>query len=158
MEIHSDAVVSGISVADNEGNYSFSVPTDLAPGEHTVTVSAVVDGVVQKVSKGFVVYAAGESFLPAFSATPSATTVPSPLPSVRISPSVTPRVSPTIKPTAGATTVPTIKPTIWPTPTATDSGLPESGSASGTWIILLAGLALMLFGVFGFRKSAIKSE
>jgi hypothetical protein len=76
IEINSDEVITGKVTADGQGNFSFSVPNDLPPGEHTLTVTSMVDGVIKSVTRVFTVYAAGESNAPAYSATPSATVTP----------------------------------------------------------------------------------
>jgi hypothetical protein len=101
IEIHSDTTITGTAVADKSGNFSFSVPQDLPPGEHTIIISAMIDGAIQRVTKSFIVYAAGESTVPSYSSTPSATLVP------------------TKKPTPTATPKPTAVPTATPIPTAT---------------------------------------
>lgn len=142
VEIHSETNIVGKTWADASGNFSFTIPEDLAPGEHTVTVSTIVGGILQKVSKTFTVYAVGESSVPSFSATPSATLVPTRIPTatpkpVALAPTATPR--PTVTPTATPrpTITPTIKPTITPTvkPTATVTpaiGLSATVSATPT--------------------------
>ena len=155
IEIHSEALVSGIAVADDTGNYAYSVPMDIPAGEHTLTVSAVIDGLVQTVTKTFMVFAAGESFLPAFSASPSATMAPSPSATGGASPTVTPRVSPspTAKPTT--TIIPTTSPTLMPpTPTpATNSGLPKTGEVNTTWLILIAATGMIIAGSWSYTKA-----
>jgi hypothetical protein len=124
VEIHSETNIVGKTTADSLGNFSFSIAEDLSPGEHVVTVSTLIDGVIQKVSKTFVVYAVGESSVPSYSATPSATLIPTRAPTATPRPTVTPTATP--KPTATAT--PTPKPTITPTvipSTATTSATPK---------------------------------
>ena len=171
IEIHSEAIVSGKVTADGRGNFSFSVPQDLPPGEHSVTISTIVDGVVQRVTRSFTVYAQGESFDPAFTATPSATLAPTirptatAAPTATLRPSATPRLSPTItpsatpKPTVTTTVTPTVKPTasptIQPTPTAKpDTSLPASGEGDLTLMLLTLGAGLLVSGWWWYRKAA----
>lgn len=162
IEIHSEAIIKGVSVADEQGKFSFSVPTDLPPGEHTITISAVIDGVVQKISKSFTVYAAGESSLPAFTATPSATLAPSPSATpkptsgvIPQSPTATPRPSPTLNPTpttkaptptAAATPKPTLAPTPTPATPVQTSSLPASGQTENSWVLGISGAMLIAVG------------
>lgn len=172
IEIHSEALVSGKVVADSRGNFSFSVPRDLPPGEHTITITTIVDGVIQKVTRSFTVYAQGESFDPAFSATPSATLAPTVRPTATATPTTRPTTAPT--PTAGLTATPTVKltatptptvtvtpstspaasPTIKPTPTTTpQTSLPSSGQTETTWLLLVLGLGMISAGWWWYRKA-----
>jgi len=154
IEIHSTAQITGTVVADDQGEFTFSVPQDLEPGQHTLTITAVVDGVARKVTRSFTVFAQGESQLPAFSATPSGTLAPT------ATPTVTPKVTPTTKP------LPTLKPaatpsgTLTPTPItsrpaypATDDGVPVSGNVSSTLIVLAGGMLLVLGGGWWYKKA-----
>lgn len=168
IEIHSEAIISGTATADSTGQFNFSVPTDLPPGEHTVTISTVVNGVVQRISRTFVVQAQGESFDPTFSATPSATLSPSVSPTRTPTPSVTPRASTTptrtptprpsttITPTVTPATSITTTPTKTPTPTIVSAGgdtLPNSGAAEMTVGMLLFGTGLMICGWWWYQKA-----
>lgn len=169
IEIKSDPV-TGKVVAGSDGKFSFSVPADLAPGEHGLTITAVIDGVVKKVTRSFTVYAAGESAVPAFSATPSATLVPSktPTPTMKPSPTVRPTATPTPTPggSGGAATsptpTPTTKPTATPSPTrvptpvpvvASPSGIPTVGNEGPTMVILVVALAFILSGGWWYRQA-----
>ena len=135
VEIHSDMNIVGKTTADSSGNFSFSIPEDLTPGEHTVTVSTIIEGVVRRVSKTFTVYAVGESTVPSFSATPSATLVPTRVPTatprvIAIVPTATPKPTLTPTPTLKPTATPTIRPTVTLVPTvrpltATTSATPK---------------------------------
>lgn len=127
VEIHSDALITGTTIADKNGNFSYSVPEDLSPGEHTVTISMIVDGIIKKVSKKFVVEAAENSDAPAFSATGSGKLKPSPSPT----PTLVPRIT-------------------YP---ATESGTPQSGDSTPTLILLILGGGLILSGVFAYKKA-----
>ncbi len=146
IEIHSDQVISGSVVTDPQGNWTYSVPANLTPGEHTITVSTVINGVVQKVTRSFVVQAAGESNSPAFSATPSATLAPT----IPVTPTIRTTVSPTLKPTITKT------PTATPSPVV-ESEYPQSGNLTPTLITAILGGALVLFGVILNFKFQIKN-
>ena len=120
--INSTTEISQTVTADENGDWSYSVPSDLEPGTHTITITALVDGVKKTVQKSFVVEAAGVSNAPAKIATPAATLKPTPKP--------TPRVA-------------------YP---STESGTPESGNLTPTLILLILGGALVLTGAFAYRK------
>ncbi len=126
IEIHSNEIVSGSVKADKNGNFSFSVPTNLAPGEHTITISTIINGVIKKVTKSFVVEAAGESVVPVKTATPSATIKPKPSPT----PTLAPRM-----------VIP-----------ATGSGTPVSGDLTPTLFLLILGTAFVVSGMVSYRK------
>ncbi|MBI4099567.1 fibronectin type III domain-containing protein [Candidatus Microgenomates bacterium] len=73
IEIHSDAVSSGTVKADPAGNWTWTPPANLSPGQHTVTLTVEnADGTTQTITRTFYV-AAGETILPVTSGTPSAT-------------------------------------------------------------------------------------
>lgn len=124
---------SQVTVGQN-GSWTWSPPKNLSPGEHTVSVSWKDEkGQTKEIKRGFTVLAAGESGLPAFSASPSgavATPTPSPQPS--------PKASPT----------PTPKPAKTPTPEPKASPLPEAGGLTTSLAILIMGLVLLLAGIF----------
>lgn len=137
---YQDQIVSG-----NDGSFSWSPPEDLAPGNHTITISWIEDGVRKFFQRNFVVMAQGESNLPAMTSTPSAT--PSPPPS----PTPVPVVSPTPTPTP----TPVVTPTPSPVATeparvsqpATDSGVPVAGGSFYSFLMLLSGLGLIGSGL-----------
>lgn len=137
IEIHSSQVVTGKTTTGEDGTFSYSVPTNLTPGEHTVTISAIIDGVVRRITKSFTVYAQGESSLPAFEATPAATLVPSLTPTATLVPTAAPTLA--VSPTA----IPTVAPTILPEP---PTELPESGSIWPTILMLVFGVGLLAWG------------
>lgn len=159
IEVHSEAVVNGKVVADSNGEFSFSVPTDLPAGQHTVTISALINGAVRRVTRSFTVYAAGESNLPYYSATPSATLAPSPSagPTARLSPTVRPSATPRLSPTPtifGATPSGTVRPTTPPRVVvpATDSALPVAGYDAPTIALVGLGLFFMIMGGWWYRR------
>lgn len=152
IEIHSEAVVNGKVIAGNDGMFKFEVPKDLEPGEHTITVRAMVNGVLQTVTRSFTVYAAEETGIPFYSATPSATTIPSPT-------AVT-TLTPTVKPTVTISPTKTPSPTKSPTPTqiprttnpSTESAIPNTGNEFMTWILLGVGILLITGGTAIYKR------
>jgi hypothetical protein len=175
IEIHSDVIITGTAIADKNGSFSFTVPQALSPGEHTLTVSTIINGLAQKVTRTFTVYAAGESNLPSYSATPSAilvptkkptpTTIPTatprptlkptstPAPTGTIAPTVKPTIKPTATPTATSTVKPTLKPTPTPTPIAPITQMPISGNDFWTWMILGIGSGMIVLGGWWYKKA-----
>lgn len=126
--VNSPATLSAKVTVNQDGAWSWTPSSNLAPGEHTVTVS-LADG--RKVSRFFTVLAAGASDLPSFTATPSATATPL------------------------ITVTPTVKPTLTPTPTlagrvslpSTASGVPKPGGLTPTLILSIMGLVLISLGL-----------
>lgn len=171
IEVQSEKAITGALTAGTDGRFSFTVPEDLTPGEHTITIKAVINGITRTISRTFVVYAAGESNEPFFTATPSGTLTPAPTSPVATStpaPSPTTGPSPTLLPTgAGSVTVtvtpkptnattpaPTLKPTPTPVVTATDSALMESGYEMPLTLLVTIGMGLILTGAWWYRKAA----
>ena len=99
------------------------MPNDLEPGTHTITITALVDGVKKTVQKNFVVEAAGVSNAPAKIATPAATLKPTP------TPKPTPRVA-------------------YP---STESGTPQSGNLTPTLLLLILGSGLIVVGYASYN-------
>lgn len=135
IEVHSDEKVLGETTIAANSTFTYTVPTNLSPGEHMVTISSVVDGVLKKVTRSFTVYAAGETTVPSFVATPSASLVP------------TLKPSPTLKPTNAPTPTKTLVPTTTVAPMVVvppvENTPPVSGSADLTLIAILAGMILV---------------
>lgn len=152
IEIHSDQVVTGSVIADKSGNWSYTVPAGLSPGEHTITISTIVNGVVKKVTRSFVVQAAGESNTPAFSATASgtlATPTPTKKPVVTTTPTIVPSITLTVTPTRVITPTPTKMVQIsYP---STESGVPQSGNLTPTFILAILGIGLIGAGLFSMK-------
>lgn len=130
ITIQSPTPITDTILTDKNGEFTYSVPQDLPPGNHTITISALVDGVVKKIQRNFTVLAAGESQIPAFTATPSGTIKPSPKPSP--TPTLAPRVA-----------LP-----------STESGVPTSGNLTPTLVLLILGSGLILSGLVVYRKLA----
>lgn len=126
--VNSTTTLSDEITVDANGAWSWVPPSGLAPGEHTVTVSAS-DG--RKVSRFFTVLAAGTSDLPSFTSTPSAT----------LTPSVTPKLSLTSTPNPTPTT---ISRTSLP---STASGVPKPGVLTPTLFLSIMGIVLISLGL-----------
>ena len=109
---------TGTVKVNEDGSWDWSPPTDLEPGTHTIKIT--YGG--QTVSRTFTVLAAGESDLPAYTATPSATTTP--LPTSTPTPTTAPR-----------TEMP-----------STESGVPDSGFVTPTFFFFIIGTGLMATG------------
>lgn len=117
ITIESPNEYSSTVIIDEDGTWSYTPPEELEPGEHTVSLSYVDDnGEDQTMSRSFIVAAAADQGLPAFTATPSA------------SPSPTPQTTP-------RTTMP-----------STESGVPASGTVSPTLGLSLLGFLLLAIG------------
>ncbi|MCX6816981.1 MAG: Ig-like domain-containing protein [Candidatus Beckwithbacteria bacterium] len=82
IEIHSTQTYTGSATVNSSGEWEFNAPKGLTPGEHTVTINYIgTDGKEATISRNFVIAQAGETTVPAITATPSGgTTSPSPAP------------------------------------------------------------------------------
>lgn len=144
IEVHSDTVYSGEVNVNDDGSWNWSPPSNLEPGEHTITATTIVNGVEKIITRKFTVLAADNSL--AYSASSSATT-----PTTTITPT-------TIKVTPTKTLTPTLIPTKIPTATvkinkpSTDSGVPTTGNLTPTILMLLISLSLIIFSFFSFKK------
>jgi len=135
VTIESLETQSGIVVVDENGDWEWSPSENLESGEHTVTARYTdEEGEVHTISRLFTVLAAGPDDSPAFEATPSASPTPSPSPSP--SPTATPSPSPTASP-SDRVSVP-----------STEDGVPEPGYLTPTFLLLIMGVSLILFGLF----------
>ncbi len=148
IEVNSETQITTKVVTDAEGNFSFVVPADLEPGEHTVTITAIVDGVVKKITRSFVVLAAEPNGDLELTASPSAsptTAVASPTPTRTVLPTPTQAVTTTLSPTV------TVRPTNTPMPTVMpelpDDELPVTGDGDWIWLFVGVGGAFVLGGM-----------
>jgi hypothetical protein len=126
--VESPALISGTTTVAADGSWEWNIPTDLAPGQHIITVTYTdALGQLKRAMKTFTVLAA-DSGIPAYVATPSGTT-PSP------SPILTPTPAPT----------PTLPPRI--SSPATGSGVPGSGNLTPTIGLTIMGLLILTSGL-----------
>lgn len=136
-------IQSSVTVAA-DGRWSWAPETAIESGEHFLTIRWLDEsGVSRTITRRFVVYAQGDSSLPAFEATPSATGTPTPAPTPTPTPTELAAITPTPTPT------PTSLPTPTPTPAAaTEPALPVPGTGMVSILLVLAGLGLTVSGVF----------
>lgn len=130
ITVHSETPVTGSVQIPANGSWSWTPPSNLAPGAHTITISWVdVSGITRSLTRNFVVQA-GE--VPAFTASGSGSTA---------SP------TPTVKPTA------TPKATLIPTPASTASAqpIPVTGELTPTLVLSIMGIVVMAFSFFVWK-------
>lgn len=120
IEIRSSQTIDAQVTTDSSGNWTFQPTTSLAPGNHTITITAKdSSGILRTITQSFIVLAASVSPTPTAtasaspSASPSSTPTPTP---IVISASPSASVSPT--PIVIATPPPTPRPTLPPTGTS----------------------------------------
>ena len=139
--VESENPISSTTEVNSSGDWSWTPPQGLAPGEHKITLSwRDVNGILQTITKTFIVQAAEG---PAYEASSSASLTP------------TPKVSSTPKATSSATPKATST-----AKTATSSAAPktpDSGTFTPTIIMFVMGLILFTFGG-GIFYSAIKES
>ncbi len=137
IEVHSEQEYFAVAQTDTSGNWNWTPPGDLEPGDHTITVTYTdQSGQQQKITRNFIVLAEGQSSLPAFTSSPSG---------VLATPTPTPVATPL--PTPTPTPIPVIS-----TP-ATPSAQPVSGSSTMTFFLISIGLSFFGFGMFVTRRS-----
>lgn len=146
ITVHSQDPVSATVQIPKSGSWSYSVPTDLTPGNHTITISWIdASGITRLLTRDFVVKA-GE--VPAFTASQSgATATPTATPTPTVVPTTTPTGSPHTSPTA------TPRVTLTPTPTASGTAMPVpiTGDLTPTLILFIMGVAVVAFSFAVWR-------
>lgn len=124
ITVESDPITQSFDIA-KDGTWTYSPPTDLAPGAHKVTISWIDSkGITRIITRNFIVQA-GE--VPAFEATPSQTLAPTAVPTS--SPTATPRSTLTPSPRS----------------TASTAGVPVTGSLTPTLLLSIMGVAVIAF-------------
>ena len=145
ITIHSDNLISGTATVLRSGSWSWSPPTNLSAGTHTVTISWIdTSGITRTLTRDFIVQA-GE--LPAFVATPTATPTLSPTPKATATAVPTPTLAPTLTPTS------TPQASLVPTPKPTPATLPVSGDLTPTIVLLMMGIAVLTFSLYTWKIS-----
>lgn len=144
IKVESPETISDQTSTRNDGSWNWSPSQNLAPGEHTITVSYQnpISGTWETVKRNFFVNASDNSL--AFSASSSAV---HPSPTLTLTPTPTPAVSqpsPTIKTTPTATIIPTSTPVIRTSKPSTESGIPETGLTSFTFIPIVLSLIVIV--------------
>ncbi len=153
IEIHSSTPYNGEVTVNNDGSWNWSPPSNLEPGEHTITATVIVNGVEKAITRNFTVLASDGNL--AYSASPSAsatntqtptttpTTIPTPTPTIKIIPTETITLSITSTPTS------TLSPTNIPiTSVSTSSGIPKTGNTAPTILLLLIASSFIVFSFF----------
>lgn len=133
IEIHSQDTISQNVQIGPTGNWNFTPPSDLAPGNHIITVFwKDASGITRSLTRSFVVQAAE---IPAFTASQSGSTA-----------SPTPTPSPLISPTpASSTPTPTTSPTVAP--------IPVTGSLTPTILMFIMVLIVSTFSLLLWKIS-----
>jgi hypothetical protein len=132
IEVHSDVAISGEAYSNTSGDWNWTPPSGLSPGEHTITVKVQNPntGLWESIVRNFVVSAAESSTGPQFVASSSATIAPP-----------TPTITSTITPTN--TAVPTER----VSRPSTTVKPPVTGNSAPTVIIIIASLIFFLISV-----------
>lgn len=144
ITIQSDPLVAEVQT-DSSGVWTYRPPSDLAPGEHTITIeTADSSGIIQRITQSFTVFAAGSQV--SQSATPSAT------PTLTLTPA--PTITPSPTPTATIILTPTITvspPIVFSTPSATITTIPPMVKPGGVG----SSIALTFISVFFIVSGAM---
>jgi len=137
IKVESSLPYTTAVTVDDQGNWQFSLPFPLSNGEHSLTISYLNQQQEEEtVSRNFTVLAAGESQLPAITATPSGSISPSPLSSPFASPSpLGPQIENSPSPNL-------------PTPAPVEGqNVPVTGNTIQTIALFLAGLLMFSLGL-----------
>lgn len=139
ITINSETQITGVTTANTNGEWSFTTPTELEDGDHTVTVRWIdAAGIARTITRNFTVNAQASE--PAFESTPTGTLRPTPTATATARPTTTPTATPVATKSA--------------TPAATVSTLPAAGSTEVTIALAVFGLILTALGVFTVKKTA----
>src|SRR3989344_1780843 len=75
IEVNSEQTYTGSVTVDENGEWEFTPPAGLAPGEHAISINYIDSGgLEQTLTPNFIISPAGESTTPAITATPSGAT------------------------------------------------------------------------------------
>ncbi|MBU2592148.1 MAG: fibronectin type III domain-containing protein [Patescibacteria group bacterium] len=161
ITLESEALYQAELTIDESGDWRWSPPDNLDPGEHKLTVTHIdpLSGAEETFIRTFILAAEMTDDNPSFSATPSGGTVTptllptdTPVPTPTPEPTATPTLEPTpaveISPTLSSTLSPTLTPTATPTAEvtlpSTESGVPETGFFGPTLFVIVGGAVLFL--------------
>lgn len=148
--IQSDDVIQANVTADANGNWTYRPANPLAAGNHTIAITAKnSSGVLETITKSFVIYASGQQINPAV---PSGTPTPTPTTTPTLTPAVTQKITPTPTITPMTTITPAVTQTqtkggvISPTGTLPPTGNPSiiTAGIAGTVIVIAGGLLFLL--------------
>lgn len=130
--VNSQSPISATVEIPDSGSWKYSIPTDLDPGNHSITISWIdASGITRFLTRNFVVQA-GEA--PAFTASQSGT-IATPTPKSNASPSATPKSTLTPSPVASATAMP----------------VPVTGDLTPTLILFIIGLTVIAFSLLVWK-------
>lgn len=136
ITVHSDEEILATVEIPSSGSWSYSVPENLSPGDHSVTISWIdASGITRFLTRNFVVKA-GEA--PAFTASESGATT-TPTPNINATGTATPKAS--------------VKPS--PTATATAMPVPVTGNLTPTLILSIMGLVVISFSFAIWKMTEI---
>jgi hypothetical protein len=143
--IHSAEEITTQVTADKNGNWIYQPSSNLAPGDHTITIKTRdSSGILTTITQAFTVYAAE---IPTPTATPSATPIPTILPTSAPIPTLVPILIPS----------PTITPSPLPSPVivpvVSKGGLPPTGNPPT--LLITGGIIMAIFGFMLFLLTHI---
>ena len=142
ITVHSVTPHSDTIVVDSHGEWAWTPPADLEPGEHTLTIAYIdLAGIEQVISRTFFVQPAFAQGT-AFEATPSGSTTPTPTPTATATAIPRPSSSSAVSASSSATPVASPREGI----PSTESGVPVSGVMTPTVLTALIGFAIMVVG------------
>jgi len=134
IEINSETPIKTTVITNSNGSWNYRPSSQLAPGEHTITIkSKDTQGVLQTITRSFTIFAQGSQF-----------TEPSVSPSQPIPSPTDNQVTPTLSPTPTTPESPT--PTLSPTPTVMQvtgiltQSVPPPTQSPGSPLVLLSGI------------------
>lgn len=142
IKVESPESFNGESVTKDDGTWSWSPPSSLTPGEHTITVSAKnpQTGIWETISRKFTVLASSNNL--SFTASQSA----------QLTPTTTLAPTPTLIPTSTLVPTPTPSPIIRTVKPATSSGVPTSGTFAPTLLLIIFSIVLISSSLFLTKK------
>ncbi len=130
IQVESELQTGSVTATKN-GDWKWSPPKDLEPGEHKVTLKWYdAAGILRTLTRTFIVQAADG---PAFESTPSAT--------------------PLVTNTPIATTIASSTPAVTTIPTSTLTPTPETGSLTPTIGLFIMGIGILMSSFFVYIKS-----
>ncbi len=145
IKVESPVVYTGEVKTKDDGSWNWSPPKNLTPGEHTITVTVIQDGIEKIISRKFTVLATDSPL--SYSASPSATT-----PTPTLIPTAIPTVKPTVVPTLIPTAIPTAVARNTTTLPSTSSGVPVTGSLVPTILLSIISLLFVSFSFLTLKK------
>ncbi|MCL4353810.1 Ig-like domain-containing protein [Patescibacteria group bacterium] len=151
--IHSTPIETQV-VADANGNWTFRPNQDLAPGNHTISITTRdKSGILRTITQQFTVYAAGTQIQGSAIISPTPTSILTPTPTPAPTP-IVPTASPTavLTPTLAPTAIVIMTPTPSPAVITKASKLPVTGSNQAI-LIGVSGIVTTVAGAVLFLLS-----